>query len=384
MPSLHTNIKAHSRCQPLGTTMFNILPDASNTDPVLLDSLNRHPCCIFIFSVISSMILYCADLRQHVDIVHGGSIVQFVSKLLYECYPGSKHFSTTCSDADILNKGYGDLYDKILERINLEFPVNVCYTLHAYSNMDIEPTTIIPRFKIFWTVAAVDKKFFLQTHGADNNIIQVFDQPYAPDQLWRHWFNSSQEFDILLINIHPMEFLVKRVMPTDILMSILSSKTSAMRGNPQLDDFKEGMRAVDANQLLQSSILDHYRSIMTSGMQQDSLKAFKKSLGKENWGLLGNSGPGRPPHSMVWIMESFISNQIRGLTFTEFTTRAAARQAEANKKELFSGNSDVLDNNMLSVTDVAALMQSDVMPMGFEDIEVPGDFEDIGGLLGTG
>lgn len=349
--------------------MFNILPDASNTDPVLLNSLNRHPHCIFIFSVISSMILYCADLRQHVNIVHGDSIVQFVSKLICECYPRSNHLSTTCNDADVENKGYSDLYDKILERINIEFPVNVHYTLHAYSNME-PTTTIIPRFKIYWTVAAVDKKFFLQTHGPDNNIIQVFDQPYAPDQLWRHWFNNSEEFDILLINIHPMEFLVKRVMPTDILMSILSSKTSAMRGNPQLDDFQEGMGAVVANQLLQSRILDHYRSIMTSGMQQDSLKAFKKSLGKENSGLIGNSGPGRPPHSMVWIMESFISNQIGGLTFLEFTSGAGeVQEAESREaqplSELFDNNGN--DFDVEDFPDLDELLQGSA-PEDFGDL----------------
>jgi hypothetical protein len=238
MVHLHKFFRTHVDHQPPGTTMLSINLDERNTERTLLDSFERHPKCIFIFAVITSLIMYSRDILDHIELVHRGCIIDFIRKLMLECYPSSRYLSTICHDADILNKGYGDLYDKIMERIQVKFPVKTSSILDTYS---LRRGNTAPRFKIYWASAMGNDKYLLYTREDNGDKVDVLRGiPCCMCDVWRHWFNEAQEFDILVLNLRPMDFMVKRVMPVDIMRKILSSKTSPIKGNKRLDTFDEG------------------------------------------------------------------------------------------------------------------------------------------------
>jgi hypothetical protein len=93
------------------------------------------------------------------------------------------------------------------------------------------------------------------------------------------------------------------------------------------------MSGVENNSSLQDAIMDHYQTIMLSGIQEGSLTAFKQSLGKENLGIIAQNGRGRTPYKMVWIMESFISKQIGELTFFEYINPVSEPQEVEPQEE---------------------------------------------------
>jgi hypothetical protein len=330
MALLHNIFRMHVDHQPPGTTMLSINLDESNTSRILLGSFMRNHRYLFIFAVISSLVMYSRDIRNHIEVIHRGCIIDFISKIMLECYPSSKYLDTICNDADILNKGYEDLYDKILERINVQYPVNTYSILGIYSSRSAKA----PRFKIYWTKAMDNNEHMhlLYTRGDNCEKVDVLNGvPCCMCDLWRYWFNVAHEFDILVLNVRPMDFMVKRVMPMDIMRKILSSKTSPIKGNKRLEIFDAGMQQVMLDQFIKDKIMCFYVSIMQYGMQDDHIKFFKQMLGANyDW----FTGKRRTPHSMLWIMEAFISTQVEDHTFFEYMTPAAAPAQDVEPQDV--------------------------------------------------